>query len=111
MKKKLKMKKQLKAALLAPFRFINHVTALPFAFLFGYANAQTGGNWYDSINTASGQFGNGLKNIAAGIAICCLIWCGIQIMYGGKRLQDVAPWAIGGILVGSARWIVPLILP
>ncbi len=37
----------------------------------------------------------GLKTLGIGIATLCLLWSAYQIIWGGKRLQDMIPFFIG----------------
>lgn len=55
-----------------------------------------------------GFFGNLLiilKVISAGIVTVAIVFAGYQIAFAHKRLSDVAPVLIGGLLIGGAATI------
>lgn len=73
------------------------------------ANAQvSGGNWGSTIKNVLDTAGTQLKLIGGGIALICLFWSAYQIIWGGKRLQDMTPWFLGAFLFFIAPQLVSL---
>ncbi|WP_340648140.1 TrbC/VirB2 family protein [Pseudoxanthomonas winnipegensis] len=94
----------LKAAIL-----VGAVLALP-------AFAADGGNtgYADTADSVCGFFGN-VNNIltVASIAVVTIavIFAGYQIAFAHKRIGDVAPILIGGLLIGAAGQIAAMVMP
>lgn len=65
-------------------------------------------SWTSKIKTVTDEGVSGLKAIGSGVALICLLWSAYQIIWGGKRLQDMVPWFIGAILAFAADDIVKL---
>lgn len=77
---------------------------LIFAFVSGLASAQDA----NACTKVEGFFGNLLiilKVISAGIVTVAIVFAGYQIAFAHKRLSDVAPVLIGGLLIGGAATI------
>lgn len=76
--------------------------------------AQTNKGYGDTANSVCGFFGN-VNNILtiASIAVVTIavIFAGYQIAFAHKRIGDVAPILIGGLLIGAAGQIAAMIMP
>src|SRR4029453_12036903 len=78
----------------------------------GLAMAQVGGS-SDALGTTCGFLGSILSILnAASIVVVTIavIFSGYQIAFAHKRISDVAPVMIGGILIGAATQIANLFL-
>lgn len=61
-----------------------------------------------------GFFGNvnGLLNMASiAVVTIAIIFAGYQIAFAHKRISDVAPILIGGLLIGAAGQVARMLLP
>ena len=65
-------------------------------------------NWSDKIKGVADEGVNGLKVIGSAVALGCLLWSAYQIIWGGKRLQDMVGWFIGAIIAFAAEDIVSM---
>lgn len=55
---------------------------------------------------------NGLLNLASiAVVTIAVIFAGYQIAFAHKRIADVAPILIGGLLIGAAAQIAGMLLP
>lgn len=55
---------------------------------------------------------NGLLNVASiAVVTIAVIFAGYQIAFAHKRIADVAPILIGGLLIGAAAQIAGMLLP
>lgn len=79
----------------------------PVAFAAGALNcADTGTKVTGFLNNI-----NGLLNIASiAIVTIAVIFAGYQIAFAHKRIADVAPILIGGLLIGAAGQIAKMII-
>ena len=95
-------KSLLKAAIL-----VGAVLALP-------AFAASNNGYDDTADSVCGFFGN-VNNILtiASIAVVTIavIFAGYQIAFAHKRIGDVAPILIGGLLIGAAGQIAAMVMP
>ena len=64
--------------------------------------------WATETKTHLDTFATGLKYIGGAIATIVLIWCAYEILWGGKRLQDMKNWIIGALIFASSGHIVSL---
>lgn len=78
---------------------------LPFAVLaqaFGGADTKVCG-FFDNVN--------GLLNLASiAVVTIAIIFAGYQIAFAHKRISDVAPILVGGLLIGAAAQIARMLL-
>ena len=76
--------------------------ALALAQAFGGADAKVCG-FFDNVN--------GLLNMASiAVVTIAIIFAGYQIAFAHKRISDVAPILIGGLLIGAATQIARMLL-
>lgn len=55
---------------------------------------------------------NGLLNMASiAVVTIAIIFAGYQIAFAHKRIGDVAPILIGGLLIGAAGQVAKMLLP
>lgn len=55
---------------------------------------------------------NGLLNMASiAVVTIAIIFAGYQIAFAHKRIADVAPILIGGLLIGAAGQVAKMLLP
>lgn len=53
----------------------------------------------------------GLLNLASvAVVTIAVIFCGYQIAFANKRISDVAPILVGGVLIGAASQIAGMLL-
>lgn len=79
------------------------VPGIVMAHQFGGADEKVCG-FFDNIN--------GLLNMASiAIVTIAIIFAGYQIAFAHKRIGDVAPILIGGLLIGAATQIARMLLP
>lgn len=80
-------------------------STLPFAVLaqaFGGADTKVCG-FFDNVN--------GLLNLASiAVVTIAIIFAGYQIAFAHKRISDVAPILVGGLLIGAAAQIARMLL-
>lgn len=73
-----------------------------FAQAFGGADAKVCG-FFDNVN--------GLLNMASiAVVTIAIIFAGYQIAFAHKRISDVAPILVGGLLIGAAAQIARMLL-
>lgn len=100
MNRKLKMFSKIDVKIfISLFAFILLALSAPDAFSASPDNA---------CQKVEGFFGNLLvilKVISAGIVTVAIVFSGYQIAFAHKRLSDVAPVLIGGLLIGGAATI------
>ena len=78
------------------------VPAAAFAQAFGGADAKVCG-FFDNVN--------GLLNMASiAVVTIAIIFAGYQIAFAHKRISDVAPILVGGLLIGAAAQIARMLL-
>lgn len=81
------------------------LVAIPGAVLgqaFGGADAKVCG-FFDNVN--------GLLNLASiAVVTIAIIFAGYQIAFAHKRISDVAPILVGGLLIGAAAQIARMLL-
>jgi type IV secretion system protein VirB2 len=85
-----------------PFAALCAVPAHALAQAFGGADAKV-----------CGFFGNvnGLLNMASiAVVTIAIIFAGYQIAFAHKRISDVAPILVGGLLIGAAAQIARMLL-
>ena len=76
--------------------------ALALAQAFGGADAKVCG-FFDNVN--------GLLNMASiAVVTIAIIFAGYQIAFAHKRISDVAPILVGGLLIGAAAQIARMLL-
>ena len=98
--------------LLKPLRsaaFLVALLALP-----GLALAEPATGFGGSDGAACGFLGEirGLLNIASiAVVTIAIIFAGYQIAFAHKRISDVAPILLGGLLIGAAGQIAQWIMP
>lgn len=75
----------------------------------GIAFAETtDGGFTAACENVAGFFGNFqmiLKAVSVGIVTIAIVFAGYQIAFAHKRISDVAPILIGGLLIGGAATI------
>ena len=89
---------------------LHRLSSVALAWMPLAAFAQVG----DTENTVEGFFDNiqGLLNIASvAIVTIAIIFAGYQIAFAHKRIADVAPILVGGLLIGAAAQIARMLLP
>jgi type IV secretion system protein VirB2 len=59
----------------------------------------------EKVNTFFSSFQTILKVVSAGIVTIAIVFAGYQIAFAHKRISDVAPILIGGLLIGGAATI------
>ena len=72
------------------------------------ADGDTAGTFEAACTNVSSFFGNFqviLKAISVGIVTIAIVFAGYQIAFAHKRISDVAPILIGGLLIGGAATI------
>jgi type IV secretion system protein VirB2 len=76
--------------------------------------AAAAGNGFEGADERiCGFFDNirGLLNLASvAVVTIAVIFCGYQIAFANKRISDVAPILIGGVLIGAASQIAGMLL-
>ena len=84
--------------------FVAAVALPDFAFAQDFAGAdQKVCGFFDSIN--------GLLNLASiAVVTIAVIFAGYQIAFAHKRISDVAPILIGGLLIGAAGQIAKMLI-
>jgi type IV secretion system protein VirB2 len=91
----------LKAAL-----FVGAMVAAPaFAGNDGYSDTE------DSVCGFLGSVNNLLTIASIAVVTIAVIFAGYQIAFAHKRISDVAPILIGGLLIGAAGQIAAMIMP
>ncbi|WJI16839.1 TrbC/VirB2 family protein [Pseudoxanthomonas winnipegensis] len=94
-------KSMLKSAIL-----LGAVLALPaFAQNNGY------GDTADSVCGFFGSVNNILTIASIAVVTIAVIFAGYQIAFAHKRIGDVAPILIGGLLIGAAGQIAAMVMP
>lgn len=68
-------------------------------------------SWATETTKHLDTFITGLKWVGGAIATIVFLWCAYEVMWGGKRLQDMKGWIIGALMVASAGHIVKLFFP
>ena len=78
--------------------------AMPSAMAAGFAGAdQKVCGFFDNIN--------GLLNLASiAVVTIAIIFAGYQIAFAHKRISDVAPILIGGLLIGAAGQVAKMLI-
>lgn len=69
------------------------------------ANAQV---WADKTNSTFETVITGLRALGVTIATMCVIWSAYQLIWGGKRLQDMVPFFIGAAVFLAGPELVAL---
>lgn len=80
------------------------ILAAPSAMAVGFAGAdQKVCGFFDNIN--------GLLNLASiAVVTVAIIFAGYQIAFAHKRISDVAPILIGGLLIGAASQVAKMLI-
>lgn len=78
---------------------------LLFAAISSDANAQTFADACDKVTGFFSQFETILRVASVSIVTIAVVFAGYQIAFAHKRLSDVAPILIGGLLIGGAATI------
>ena len=66
----------------------------------------TAQEWATKTKKTIDDFIAGLRILGVGIATLVIIWSAYQIIWGGKRLQDLVPFAVGSaIFVGGTELV------
>lgn len=90
------------------------MTALVFVAALALPNlAFAGGGFADADGKACGFMQNitGILNIVSlAVVTVAIIFAGYQIAFAHKRISDVAPILIGGLLIGAAGQIAKMLL-
>lgn len=62
--------------------------------------------WATKTKKSIDDFVTGLRILGVGIATLVIIWSAYQIIWGGKRLQDLVPFAVGcALFVGGTELV------
>lgn len=108
------MKNQLPVQRSAPVLGSRHVVMLGMLALYLFAPALMAGNAFEGTDEkVCGFFENinGLLNMASiAVVTLAVIIAGYQIAFAHKRIADVAPILIGGLLIGAATQIAKMLL-
>lgn len=87
------------------------------AFMAAVALAPTIGLAADDFNSATGGACTFVKNIhtilnmmSVAVVTIAVIFAGYQIAFAHKRISDVAPILIGGVLIGAAGQIAKMLV-
>jgi type IV secretion system protein VirB2 len=92
-----------------------NLAVLFFALAFSsVALAAAGGNFGGTDGKITGFFTNivGLLNLASiAVVTIAIIFAGYQIAFANKRISDVAPIVVGGLLIGAATQIARMLVP
>lgn len=109
------MKNQLPVQRSAPILGTRHVVMLAMLALYLFAPAAFAGApaFEDTDKKVCGFFNNinGLLNMASiAVVTLAIIIAGYQIAFAHKRIADVAPILIGGLLIGAATQIAKMLL-
>ena len=51
-----------------------------------------------------------LQTVAAAVLTIAFMWAGYKVMWGGSTIREVAPIAIGGIVIGGATYFASLLV-
>ena len=66
----------------------------------------TAQEWATKTKKSIDDFIAGLRILGAAIATLVIIWSAYQIIWGGKRLQDLVPFAVGcALFVGGTELV------
>ena len=91
-----------------------NVTLLLLLFaISSLAMAQGGGTLTDTGGTITKFFTNivGLLKLASiAVVTIAIIFAGYQIAFANKRISDVAPILVGGVLIGAAAQIAAMLI-
>lgn len=90
----------LKAAL-----FVGALLVMPAFANDGYGDTE------DSVCGFLGSVNNLLTIASIAVVTIAVIFAGYQIAFAHKRISDVAPILIGGLLIGAAGQIASMIMP
>lgn len=80
---------------------------------FGFADPPTGGDSTQTSEKVCSFFQNinGLLNAASIVVVTiAVIFSGYQIAFAHKRIADVAPALIGGVLIGAAAQVASMVV-
>ena len=69
------------------------------------------GDTQGSVCTFLGDINNLLSIASIAVVTIAIIFAGYQIAFAHKRISDVAPILIGGLLIGAAGQIASMIMP
>lgn len=110
------MKNQLPVQRSAPILGTRHVIMLAMLALYLFAPVAFAGSapaFEETDQKVCGFFNNinGLLNMASiAVVTLAIIIAGYQIAFAHKRIADVAPILIGGLLIGAATQIAKMLL-
>lgn len=94
-------------ALLSATIFTAAIVAMP-AFAAGNDGY---GDTEDSVCGFLGSVNNLLTIASIAVVTVAVIFAGYQIAFAHKRISDVAPILVGGLLIGAAGQIAAMIMP
>ncbi|WP_228257962.1 TrbC/VirB2 family protein [Pseudoxanthomonas winnipegensis] len=88
--------------------------AILFGVVFALPALADNSGYDDTANSVCGFFGsvNNILTIASiAVVTIAVIFAGYQIAFAHKRIGDVAPILIGGLLIGAAGQIAAMVMP
>ena len=62
------------------------------------------------INSFLGEIQGALKGVGVAVVIIAFMVAGYKIIFGGSTVREVAPIAIGGLVIGAAPYLASLII-
>lgn len=85
--------------------------ALALAFLIGGSQAAFAASGA-SANAESffNEIMTVLKTCCVTVASCAGLWIGYKVLWGGRTLEEVAPFIIGCLILGCAPWAAETLL-
>lgn len=89
------------------------VTALAFVLLLAWGDnalAYAPGDFEGQVCGFMGKIKGLLNAVSIGVVTIAVMFAGYQIAFAHKRIADVAPILIGGVLVGAAGQLAKLLI-
>jgi type IV secretion system protein VirB2 len=93
---------------------LTNLAVLFFALTFSSLALAGGANFGGTDGKITNFFTNivGLLNLASiAVVTIAIIFAGYQIAFANKRISDVAPIVVGGLLIGAATQIAKMLVP